>query len=158
MAFVPEWPPAPVSKFFLDAVQKGERDWLSTAVVNKSPYQVIRRSSDFAALRENGKRVRLGPWGLWSVRRIQKAELHCGWTISRKVANSVLRNRLKRWCREYFRSTAEDLHGWQINVVFLQQSASFYKTFEKSSMFRAFDVARCKLSGDIHSKRGVPNA
>ncbi len=55
--------------------------------------------------------------------------LRFGITISGKVGNSVTRNRLKRWCREYFRKTLEGRtdRGIDANVIFKPVSAEFYR-------------------------------
>lgn len=74
--------------------------------------------------------------------------MRCGWTLPRQVGPAVIRNRLKRWSRVYFRDRlkrgeslppglAEGM-GVDINFVFRKADGEFYK---KLSYERFADVA-----------------
>lgn len=63
--------------------------------------------------------------------------MRCGWTLPRQVGPAVVRNRLKRWSRVYFRDRlkkgeslppgiAENI-GLDINLVFRKADGDFYK-------------------------------
>ncbi len=46
-----------------------------------------------------------------------------GITVTRKVGNAVVRNRIKRQAREFFRRRRADLGCWDINVIAKRQAA-----------------------------------
>ncbi len=58
-----------------------------------------------------------------------------GWTLPRYVGKAVIRNRIKRWCREISRDVINDVHGGNlsfvdINIVLKRQSRNFYKSIK----------------------------
>jgi ribonuclease P protein component len=91
---------------------------------NPKTLLVLKNSSDFRTVYESGKSFSSAPWVLINFSWNNLGCLRCGWTVSRRIGNAVIRNRLKRWCREFFREklkvegTALDGSGVDINVVF----------------------------------------
>lgn len=68
-------------------------------------------------------------------------DLRLGWTIPKFVGNAVLRNRLKRWGREFIREfhnrpSSRD-RGFDVNIVLRRRSKEFYKELRR----KEFDVA-----------------
>lgn len=58
-------------------------------------------------------------------------EVRCGWTISRTIAPAVIRNRLRRWGREFFRDWArENGRPVDFNLIFRKQQAEFYRQLQ----------------------------
>lgn len=75
----------------------------------------LRRRREFLAVQQRGKRIHVGPLLVLAVEGAGRARL--GVTVSSKVANAVMRNRIKRWVREAFRAVAADLPAVDLVVV-----------------------------------------
>lgn len=114
-------------------------------------------------LSRSGKRLKVTPWMIlnYIVDKNPKPAVHVGWTIPKKVGTAVLRNKLKRWCREFFRK--EELTPNQLiylNIVIREQGDDFLKklTFQefeeplargwrniRSARKKAFDSDRSRI-------------
>lgn len=107
---------------------------------NNSP-QVIKRSSDFLSLKQTGKRHWPTKWLLLNYQNNQVGQLRFGVTASRKVGSAVVRNKLKRWVREYFRSflVAGNSLEADINLIFKPMDANFYKGLPHEEFVKAMD-------------------
>jgi ribonuclease P protein component len=64
----------------------------------------LKKSSSFRDVAQNSKKLRLSSWLTLMVRSSSDGNNYYGITVSRKVANSVIRNKLKRWVRNCVRS------------------------------------------------------
>jgi len=109
-------------------------------VENKIP-AVIKRSADFLLIKNKGKRKVLSPWLVVGYRRNDLGQLRYGCTITRKVGSAVVRNRLKRWAREFFRRMAADGFNpeYDINLVFRPVSGEFYKGLSYSVFYEIME-------------------
>ncbi len=104
-------------------------------MANKFKLESLKRS-DFLFLKINGKRLYPAQWVIFNFIFVQNSEdeipkIKVGWTLGRKVGNAVLRNKLKRWCREFFRNQ-EEYHQLpvKVNLVFRAYEKDFYKNME----------------------------
>lgn len=104
----------------------------------------LRRKSDFKELSINGKTIRSSSWFLIKYKENQELSNRYGWTISKKVGNAVLRNRLKRWLREYFRDKKSKDH-LDINIILRPMKAGFYQNMKFQEFRLYFDKAWNKL-------------
>ncbi len=94
-------------------------------MVNK--IHTLRRSSDFELLKKKGKRIYPNPWLILNYLENTENNDRFGWTIPNKVGGSVLRNRIKRWCREYFKSqTLHPEKHYDVNVIIRASSDANY--------------------------------
>lgn len=92
------------------------------------PYKVLTRRLDFVNLIKNGKRIFPSSWMIINFDLNQSSEFRIGWTVPRGVGSAVIRNRLKRWCREILRQTKlKKESGFDINIVFKRRGKDFYK-------------------------------
>lgn len=71
-----------------------------------------------------------------------------GWTIPKFVGGAVVRNRLKRWCREYLRNSSDirKLKGVDINIVFRKMERDFYRSLRYSDFKKALGYVVAKLA------------
>ena len=91
-------------------------------------FESLKRNSDFLDLKKTGQRFWATQWLLLGYKKTNQ-NLRVGFTVSRKVGNSVTRNRLKRWSREIVRNflkQGENFDG-DINIIFKPMSEGFYK-------------------------------
>jgi ribonuclease P protein component len=114
-------------------------------VENSRPV-VIQRSSEFLSLKKNGKRTWPTKWLLLNYSKVDQKGLHFGVTASRKVGSAVVRNKLKRWAREYFRDFVirSNQQGSpidaSINIIFKPIDQGFYKGLKFEEFKKAMDT------------------
>jgi len=85
-------------------------------------------------------------WLLANVKTTQLHQIRCGWTIPRPVGSAVLRNRFKRWGREYFRKwSAETDKSLDLNLIFKRREKGFYLSVNHKDFDGALDKLVVKL-------------
>lgn len=88
----------------------------------------------------------MNSWLLANVKKTQLDQVRCGWTIPKVVGTAVVRNRFKRWGREYFRKwSAENDKSLDLNLIFKRKEKGFYA----SVSHKEFDGALDKLVGKM---------
>lgn len=75
-------------------------------------------------------------WLAVSYKKNNDGTLRWGWTISKKVGNAVVRNRLRRWGREFVRGIENDV---DINFIFKQREKEFYKSLSHDEFKATFN-------------------
>lgn len=70
-----------------------------------------------------------------------EGQLRFGVTASRKIGSAVVRNKLKRWCREYIRAlvVAGNTIEADINIIFKPMDPNFYKGLPHGEFVKALD-------------------
>lgn len=70
-----------------------------------------------------------------------------GITVTRKIGNAVVRNRIKRIVRQYFRTNRHRLGGnFDINVIARKSAAGA----SSKEMFASLEKLFCKIRGNCH--------
>lgn len=101
----------------------------------------LRRRREFLAVQDRGRRLFARELVVLSIPNgCGRARL--GITVSSKVANAVVRNRIKRWVREAFRAVAAQLPA--VDLVVIARSGA--GTVGLDGARAALDGARRKLS------------
>jgi ribonuclease P protein component len=79
------------------------------------------RKSDFERLKKYGVKAQNNPWLILKALPSRDGQTKFGWTIPTQTGSAVTRNKIKRWCREYFRSRnlSEMTATLDINVIVL---------------------------------------
>ena len=101
----------------------------------------IKRSSEYLSLKQSGKRHWPTKWLLLNYQKNSLGQLRFGVTASRKVGPAVVRNKLKRWTREYFRALlkVENSLEADINLIFKPMEPNFYKGLPHEEFVKAMD-------------------
>jgi len=84
----------------------------------------ILKRSEFIRLSKVGKKTQNKYFlAIFSPSRFQRTCL--GITVTRKVGNATIRNRIKRFSREYFRLNRHIITGyWDINIIAKKEAAA----------------------------------
>lgn len=114
-------------------------------------YIIKRDRVNFQDLREHGYRIQPNSWLVvyWDTNQLSKSRIL--WNLSRKIGNAVVRNRLKRWCREYIRIQLKDVlakQGLDLNVAFRPCSKDFYKDLQRAEI----DKELCRVEKKIRER------
>ena len=113
---------------------------------NKIRVRSLERSLEFQKLRANGQSFHINSWLLVNVQKTNMDELRLGWTIPRQVGTAVVRNRLRRWGREYLRRWSETAgKSLDINLIFKRQEKGFYRLLNHKEFDEAFKKLSHKL-------------
>ncbi len=92
--------------------------------------------------------VHVNSWLLLNWRRGLDARIRCGWTISTHIGSSVIRNRLKRWGREFFRRWSahqSSEKGIDVNMILKRRPKGFYSALTHEEFDEAMARAAAKL-------------
>ena len=104
------------------------------------PYP-LKRSSSFKEVALKGTKKRLSAWVTLQLIPSPDSNNYFGITVSRKVANSVIRNKLKRWVRSCVRNEKwpEKYNSYIFVFVFKPQAdATFFSKQRYSDFYDLF--------------------
>jgi len=118
-------------------------------VVNKSRFRALIKRADFLELKEDGHVIHVNSWMILNWRPSSSADLRCGWTFPTHVGSAVVRNRLKRWAREYFRKARVN-GGFDMNVILKRKEPGFYPALKHDEFNAALEKATLKMRKSAH--------
>ncbi len=95
-----------------------------------SPADRLHNSAEFRYLQRHGARVEAAHFVLYAGRFPGNEKSCLGVTVSKRVGNSVIRNRVKRRVRETYRLTLRDMLKPGISLVVIARSGAATLTFE----------------------------
>ena len=118
----------------------------------------LKKNSDFLELRRKGLRLKVTEWLQIHFQTSKEEDLYVGVTTGRKVGSAVIRNRLKRWCLEYFqlhhtnksvehisdKKETASLNG-RVNILFRPQPKDFYKELSHEELDRELHKTLSRL-------------
>lgn len=112
----------------------------------------LRKRTEFLEISKTGQRVYVGRTLLANVAKNDLGHFRCGWTIPKYVGSAVTRNRIRRWCREFFRKAVDE--GWDpsidMNLVIRKQDKQFYRELTFDSFKKSLESMRGKISKRLH--------
>ncbi len=76
----------------------------------------LRRRREFLAVQERGRKLHGGAYVVLGLPNTTGAP-RLGVTVSSRIGNAVVRNRVKRWVREAFRAAAPELPSMDLVVI-----------------------------------------
>lgn len=115
----------------------------------KAAFKSLSRRADFLDLKATGRSFHVNSWLLVNLKTTDRQEVRCGWTLPRQTGTAVVRNRLKRWGREYLRKwAAQSKKSLDINLIFKRRDKGFYASLSHEE----FDGAMLKLVAKLKAQ------
>lgn len=106
-------------------------------MANKSEVKSLKLSSDFVKITKEGRKVKITSYLTLFLSKSDDTSTYFGMTISRKVGNAVLRNKLKRWVRHSVRTNQwlDKYKGQKVVFMFRSQPEGFYQNLNYKKFF-----------------------
>ncbi len=107
----------------------------------KSPLLTLKSRNDYLALKKSGKKIYTKVGLIFSFKPNCLGYSRLGWTVPKYAGNAVVRNKLKRYCRESARSSIDKLNALKldVNIVFLNKGKDHYKNLRFNEIENAMD-------------------
>lgn len=109
--------------------------------------QILKRNADFLRVKKSGRRFLASEWLLVNYTKSSTNSFRYGITVSRKVGEAVMRNKLKRWVREEVRAYLgkQSEISVDVNFIFKAMPEGFYKKLLYSEFKKDFFAALDRL-------------
>jgi len=121
-------------------------------LAENSTIEKLTKSLEFQKILKHGSKINASHWLVVSYLPNNLGHLRVGWTTTRTIGNAVIRNKLKRWCREFLKSHEEyGLLATDISVYFrVKRNKDFYKDLRykefDDKFSKAFEILKSKIS------------
>ncbi len=111
----------------------------------------IKKTEDYKNLYKTGRRVYPNSWIVVNFKNNKLQSYRYGLTVPKYVGNAVVRNRLKRLCREVFQKSevCKSLPPVDINFVFKKRDPGLYKNLSFEELKNELEKA-CKRINKYH--------
>ena len=110
----------------------------------------LTKRADFENLRASGLSIHVNSWLLVNTQKTKSGEMRLGWTISRYTGSAVVRNRLRRWGREYLRKWRKTNNlSLDLNVIFKRKEKGFFKALTHEELDGALEKLVAKVERAI---------
>jgi ribonuclease P protein component len=118
--------------------------------VESKRFRSLSSRSEFLRIKAKGQVFHVNSWLLVNLEKTEADLVRCGWTIPRQIGPAVLRNRFRRWGREYLRKwTADAKFSLDMNLIFKRKEPGFYKSVSHKDFDGAMDKLVAKLQRDF---------
>jgi len=96
-------------------------------VSNRRPIR-LKSSRDFEKIKAGRKSIQISSWLVCNFLFNNGKGFRVGWTVPGYVGTAVIRNRLKRWLRQYLvtHPVSTSLVDVDVNIVFRRKTREFY--------------------------------
>lgn len=115
---------------------------------------VLTRRSDFLRTFRSGRKIRPCDWMIFNY--TSSDAFRAGWTCPKAVGVAPIRNRLKRWSRDWLRNqlkTSENLPSIDLNIGFRAMPEDFYRRLKRvefdQAMARGWSLLVKEKSGGL---------
>jgi ribonuclease P protein component len=116
-------------------------------VENKSRFRSLSRRADFLNLKARGLSVHINGWLLVNLQKTELKQFRCGFTLPRQTGTAVVRNRLRRWGKEYFRKwCVKNRTSLDLNLIFKRRGKGFYASLTHKEFDEALEKLALKLA------------
>ena len=112
---------------------------------NSRRLHCLTRRADFLRLKERGRSFHVNQWLLVNFEATDRGHLRGGWTIPSYVGNAVVRNRLRRWGREFLRHQRSNFLGVDLNFVFKRRDKALFRGLTHAEFKAAMEKSVVKL-------------
>ncbi len=105
----------------------------------------LRRRAEILELKKQGRFFHVNSWLAVNFKKNDKNSLRWAWTLPKKIGKAVVRNRLKRWGREFLNDFKQK--EVDINFIFKIKTPDFYRKLSHHEFDKVFQkIFRSKIS------------